>query len=157
MQICSDRSYDLPVSGPRVWSAITTVEAYPRWWPWLRRFDGTALTPGQVWSCVVQPPLPYSLSFEVHVDDVAPGRAVRAHVDGDICGDAVLEVVTVGSGCRVRLRSTLAPRNRTLRTVAGLAPPVARFGHDWVLDTGLRQFQECLGCAPGGDAGLTPR
>jgi hypothetical protein len=28
-----------------------------------------------------------------------------------------------------------------LKTVARLARPMAQFGHDWVLDTGARQFR----------------
>jgi hypothetical protein len=145
VHISSDRTYDLPAPAPEVWAAIAAVEDFPRWWPWLRAFDGTALAAGQVWSCVVQPPLPYSLAFRVHLDEVEPGRSARARVEGDLHGQALLEVVPGEPGCAVRLRSTLAPRRAVLRTVAGLAPPVARFGHDWVLDTGLRQFQERLG------------
>jgi hypothetical protein len=47
-----------------------------------------------------------------------------------------------GNGCRVRLRSSLVPANRTLRTVARLSRPVAQFGHAWVIDTGARQFED---------------
>ena len=35
----------------------------------------------------------------------------------------------------------LSPTNGMLKTVARLARPVAQFGHDWVLDTGARQFR----------------
>ena len=45
-----------------------------------------------------------------------------------------------GSGCRATLSSTLAPGNRLLRMMSRLAAPMARFGHDWVLDSGARQF-----------------
>jgi hypothetical protein len=36
--------------------------------------------------------------------------------------------------------SHLEPGNSLLRAVARLAAPVVRYGHDWVLDTGARQF-----------------
>jgi hypothetical protein len=38
------------------------------------------------------------------------------------------------------LHSSLAPGNAALRLVSRFAAPIARFGHDWVLDTGARQF-----------------
>jgi hypothetical protein len=43
-------------------------------------------------------------------------------------------------GCTATLRSSLAPGNTILQQVSRFAAPLARFGHDWVLDTGARQF-----------------
>jgi hypothetical protein len=50
-------------------------------------------------------------------------------------------VTQTDGGCEARLQSRLVPANQVLRAIATLARPVARFGHDWVLDTGLRQFR----------------
>ncbi len=55
-------------------------------------------------------------------------------------GTATLELDDDDTGCIARLSSTLAPGNAALRLVSRLAAPVARFGHDWVLDSGARQF-----------------
>ncbi len=38
------------------------------------------------------------------------------------------------------LHSSLAPGNTALAIVSRFAAPIARFGHDWVLDSGARQF-----------------
>ncbi len=46
----------------------------------------------------------------------------------------------VRAGCIATLRSSLAPGNKALQLVSRFAGPVARFGHDWVLDSGARQF-----------------
>lgn len=43
-------------------------------------------------------------------------------------------------GCIATLRSSLAPGNIVLQQVSRFAAPMARFGHDWVLDSGARQF-----------------
>ena len=47
-----------------------------------------------------------------------------------------------GAASEVRLTSSLEPGNGFLRTVARLAAPVVRYGHDWVLDSGARGFIE---------------
>ncbi|HEX7277215.1 MAG TPA: hypothetical protein VF244_07550 [Acidimicrobiales bacterium] len=47
-----------------------------------------------------------------------------------------------GGGSRLHLQSTLASQRWPLRIVAHLLPPVARFGHDRLLDTGVRQFRD---------------
>jgi hypothetical protein len=93
------------------------------------------------WSAVVQPPLPYRLRFELHLGDVEPPRVVTADVTGDITGSARLEITPSDEGCELHLLSELRPTNPMLRAVAQVAAPMARFGHDWVLDTGLRQFR----------------
>jgi uncharacterized protein YndB with AHSA1/START domain len=137
----SDRTYLFPVPPPAVWDAMARVDAYRRWWPWLRRFDAVTLEAGDRWTCTVRPPLPYVLRFTVTIDEVEPARRVAATVAGDIDGEATLWVQESSAGSMVRLRSELAPRSTLLRRVNALAPWMARYGHDWVLDTGVRQFR----------------
>ena len=140
VQVRSDRSFAFAVPPEVLWSVIADVGSYRRWWPWLRRFDGAGLVAGAVWRCEVRPPLPYALAFTVTLDDVEPHRWVSATVGGDIEGTATLEVGPRGEGASARLVSALAPRNPVLRAAALVAGPVVRYGHDWVLDTGARQF-----------------
>jgi uncharacterized protein YndB with AHSA1/START domain len=160
----SDRRYRFAADRWSVWTAIGSVHEYRAWWPWLRRFEANGLAVGDVWVCQIQPPVPYALRFTVTVEQVDAPRLVVATVDGDVRGTARLDLeddepaddptngpvagVEVGptdgrgDGCRVRLRSTLVPANRTLRTVARLSRPVAQFGHARVIDTGARQFED---------------
>ena len=141
MDVRSDRSYRFDASPEDLWAALTNVEDYRVWWPWLRRFDGDAFAAGERWTCVVQPPLPYSLRFDLTLDEVVEHERVAATVSGDIVGTAHLELTPDGTGSALALASQLAPANPMLRAIAVVARPVVRFGHDWVLDTGLRQFR----------------
>ena len=141
MDVRSDRRYRFPVPPEQLWPVLTDVGQYRTWWPWLRSFDGAGFAPGERWSCVVQPPLPYSLRFSIALAEVVPHELAVATIEGDIVGEARLELTSDDDGCEARLRSRLAPSNSVLRAIAAVAAPVARFGHDWVLDTGLRQFR----------------
>jgi len=136
----SDRRYRFALPPDELWEVATSVDGYRSWWPWLRRFDGAAFAAGQVWACVVQPPLPYAVRFAIALDEVEAPALVRATITGDIEGSAALEVTAAPGGCEARLVSHLSPANSVLRAAARLARPVVRFGHDWVLDTGARQF-----------------
>lgn len=141
MDVRSDRSFRFEAAPADVWSAISSLEDYRVWWPWLREFDATALDVGDRWRCVVRPPLPYVLRFSVVLTAVVPGERIDAGVEGDIEGVASVTLRSHGDGTEVRLVSALAPRHALLRRIMGLTPWLARFGHDWVLDTGLRQFR----------------
>lgn len=142
MEVRSDRRYRFDVDAPTLWAALVDVDAYRRWWPWLARFDADRFEPGATWTCVVQPPLPYSLRFVIRLDDVDPCASASATVSGDIEGSARLTLETLDvDRTEVRLESALAPANPLLRSVARVAGPVVRFGHDWVLDTGAAQFR----------------
>jgi hypothetical protein len=138
--ITSEHRYALPLEREAVWDLISDVDSYRGWWGWLRVFDAAGLAEGEEWNCLVQPPLPYLVRFQVHLDEVDAPRIVRARVTGDVVGTARLQLDEDGAGCVARLSSTLAPGNATLRLVSRLAAPLARFGHDWVLDSGARQF-----------------
>lgn len=141
VDVRSDRSYRFAAPPQRLWEAMTDIGGYRGWWPWLRQFDATAFEADAEWSCVVQPPMPYAVRFTVALDEVDEPTRVRASVRGDIVGSAELTVRPAGDGSEARLVSQLAPSNGVLRAVARVARPLVRFGHDWVLDTGARQFR----------------
>lgn len=141
MQIRSDHTYRVEHEVDEVWDAIGRTDDFRTWWPWLRRLDAEGLVPGDQWRCTVQPPLPYSLDFVVEIEDVEESAFVSASVRGDIVGTAELRLRVDGDGCEICLASVLEPSNRALRAVSRVAPWMARFGHDWVIRTGLRQFR----------------
>jgi hypothetical protein len=150
-----------------VWSLICRVDDYRTWWPWLREFSGQGMRVGEEWRCMVQPPVPYLVRFRVVIEHVEEPTLVRAQVLGDVVGDATLTLEAPGEPsrqagtsldeggsaarngdrgthrdvrCVASLHSTLAPGNTALAVVSRFAAPVARFGHDWVLDSAARQF-----------------
>ena len=140
MEVQSDRRFHFDVDPARFWSAIGSVEEYPRWWPWLRSFEAEGMVQGDEWRCTVKPPLPYVVRFTIHLDEVVPEARVRARVSGDIEGTALLDIAADGDGCAVQLVSALQPTNPVLRVMATVGRPLARYGHDWVLDIGAGQF-----------------
>jgi uncharacterized protein YndB with AHSA1/START domain len=132
--------YELPLPREEAWNLISDVSNYRKWWPWLRVFDAAALAPGEEWRCEVQPPVPYLVRFRVVIEEVETAVRVQARVVGDVVGAATLRFEDMPGGCIATLDSSLAPGNAALRMVSRFAGPIARFGHDWVLDTGARQF-----------------
>lgn len=142
MLIHSDRRHRFSVSPAELWSAIAQVDAYRQWWPWLRQLDAASLEAGQVWRAIVQPPLPYRLRFDIHLADVRAPHHASANVTGDIEGRARLEIASTPDGSELHVVSELAPTSSVLRAVARVASPIVHYGHEWVLDTGLRQFRD---------------
>jgi uncharacterized protein YndB with AHSA1/START domain len=138
--ITTEHRYAMPLSKDAVWELISDVGAYQQWWPWMRRFEAVGLVEGDEWRCEVQPPLPYPVRFRVALDRVDPPNVLRATVSGDVVGSATLTLHDEADGCVACLWSSLAPGNLTLRLMSRVAAPIARFGHDWVLDSGARQF-----------------
>ena len=138
--ITTEHRYDLPIERSAVWTLISDVSAYKTWWSWLRIFEAEGLKRDAEWRCEVQPPLPYPVRFRVIIEETKRASFVRARVEGDVIGTATLTLSDPEEGCVAVLASALAPGNATLRLVSRLASPVARFGHDWVLDSGARQF-----------------
>lgn len=140
MRVRADRTFPFEEPAPVVWDAIGRVEAYRDWWPWLRHFDAEGLVAGDRWECAVRPPVPYTLRFAITLDAVEEHRRIEATVTGDLRGEAAVALTPTDDGCEVRLTSSLAPAGQPLRAVMLLTPWLGRFGHDWVLDAGLRQF-----------------
>ena len=140
MEIRSNRRYWFEATPEAVWSTLGATGEYRRWWPWLRTFEADAMAAGEHWRCTVRPPLPYSVSFTIELQTITPPTTLVARVRGDIAGTARIDLAPLEGGCDVQLTSALAARGRALRVLTAAARPVARFGHDWILDTGARQF-----------------
>lgn len=137
----SDRRYAFDVGPDELWAACTRTDDYRRWWPWLRRLDDARFEEGSTWRCELQPPLPYSLAFDLRLEEVEAPRFVTASISGDIAGHAAIDIRPTATGSELRLVATLGPSSAALRAIARFAHPLVRFGHDWVLDTGIRQFR----------------
>jgi uncharacterized protein YndB with AHSA1/START domain len=140
VELESDRRFTLPAPPDRVWQVLAETDQYRHWWPWLTAFETDGLVAGDVWRCTVRPPLRYSLRFAVHLEEVVQPTLVTARLTGDIAGHARLDLAARDDGTEVRLTSVLAPSSRVFAVFAVVARPLVRHGHDWVLDTGVRQF-----------------
>lgn len=136
-----DRTWEFPVPTSELWAQLADTDRYPRWWSWLRRFDAEGLVAGTTAHCVVRAPLPYSLNFDVHVVEVVPERLVEARVSGDLTGPARLELDGDGERTVARLAWEVEPCAPLLRVGARVSRPVMEWGHNWVVETGVRQFR----------------
>lgn len=135
------REWPVPAPVDVVWALMADVDGYRSRWPWLRRFEGERLATGERWWCTIKPPLPYMLSFSLDLHDVAERRSVAATLDGDIVGTAEVHLAAVDAAdTRIRLVSALEAAHPMLRAVTVIAPRVAQWGHDRVLEAGLTQF-----------------
>jgi hypothetical protein len=142
--IRSERSYRFGASREQVWSQLGRVDEYSGWWPWLRRFEAVGLVRGDAWRCTIRPPLPYALRMVVHIEHVAPPTLVVAGVSGDIAGRCRVELSDHPDGTEVALTAELAAVRGLVTLIARALPALARWGHDWVLDAGAREFAGAL-------------
>jgi uncharacterized protein YndB with AHSA1/START domain len=141
VELVTHRELHFPHTRADVWAAMGDVDSYRQWWPWLRSFEARGLFAGDEWRCTVRPPLPYTVSFVITFAEVESEQHVVARVSGDIAGTAELTLHDANGACEVVVRSDLQPRSGFLRVLATTLPPVARFGHDWILSTGAAQFE----------------
>lgn len=140
VHIETDRRYPFDGDVGAVWAAMAGVGSYEQWWPWLTEFDANALAVNEVWKCSVRAPLGYKVAFSLKFDVVVPEHHIEASVRGDIIGGAWIDLLERGEATDVWIRSMLIPVAPFLKRLSSAAPPVARFGHNWILRTGARQF-----------------
>ncbi|NND74237.1 MAG: hypothetical protein HKN44_04450 [Ilumatobacter sp.] len=141
MGIASEHLVRFAASRAEVWAALTRTDRYRSWWPWLRDFDGRGFDEGERWQCAVRPPLPYTLRFAITLTEVVTHEFVGARLDGDIVGHAQLGLHDAEHGCVLELVSDLHAAGGVAGFVGRYIPPLARFGHDWVIENGAQQFR----------------
>jgi hypothetical protein len=135
-----DRTWVLPTPPRDLWEVLGRTDDYVTWWSWLRAFDSPGLHEGATARCTIQSPLPYSLRCLVHVDEVRPGRAVLATVDGDLRGAARLEIRPDPEGSAARLAWSVTLGDPVLAALSRVARPAMARAHDQVVAIGVQQF-----------------
>jgi uncharacterized protein YndB with AHSA1/START domain len=143
-----DRTWAFPTPVERLWEAVSDTRRFPSWFPWLDADHLGPLEAGTVARFRVSPPLPYRLHLEVAVQRVEPGRLVEALVGGDVAGPARLDVAADGDGSTARLSWTLQVRRPMLVLAERVARPVMLWGHDTVVDQGVRRFGAAIDADP---------
>jgi carbon monoxide dehydrogenase subunit G len=138
--------FDLPAPPQEVWSALEHVERFETWWGWLGQFrlEGDGLTEGSVLHGVVAPPLPYRMRLRVELLDCDPPHRIDASVDGDLVGQARLELEPEGAGTRARVAWEIEMMQRPMRAACRVAFPLLRWGHDRVVDATVAGFRRHL-------------
>lgn len=143
--VVTDRTDLVAVAPDRLWAVLADVAAYPTFWPWLRGFDGRDLRAGATWRGVIEVVGPLRLGVAVHLDVVDPGRAVAAHLTGDLTGTARIELAQHAPGTALRLTAALVPERGVLRALTRGVRPVAQASHDRVIARALVQLTTHLG------------
>jgi hypothetical protein len=123
-----------------VWERLEEVDQYRTWWPWLTSFDGGRLDVGERWRCTVQPALPYRVRFDVELTEVVKASSVAATVSGDVAGTARIALELEADGTSLQFLADLRGASRWLHWLERWAGPVARFGHDQIVDGALAEL-----------------
>jgi carbon monoxide dehydrogenase subunit G len=144
-----DGRWSFSATPDELWRVFSDTDRLQELWPWLRSLESPGLMEGTVSRCVVRAPVPYTVSVEIALRQVVPPRLVVADVSGDLAGPARLEVATRPDGSEARLTWELEARAPLLRAASMVARPLMDWGHNWVVDTGVRQFRrKALGEQP---------
>lgn len=160
-----DRGWRFAVPPADLWATLTAVDHYRSWWPWIVALDldGPPFTVGSRAHFVIQAPLPYRLRCSATVVDVEPGVLLAARVDGDLEGYAALALApddTAGAASAAHLMWELDVETPPLRALARVARPAMVWGHDRIVERGLREFEARALAgppnAPGGPSSVAP-
>jgi carbon monoxide dehydrogenase subunit G len=139
-----------------VWHALTEVEDWPRWWPYVRGVQtlrpGDAAGLGAVRRIRWSSRLPYGFTLDVECTEVQPERRLRGRSRGALEGEGLWELWPEGEATRVRYTWQLALNTRWMRLMAPLLSGVFRWNHEGVMRGGRDGLLRWLAQEPGRSA-----
>jgi hypothetical protein len=129
-QVEYQASFWFPVTPPQLWTIVERFDLFESWWVWLADFtaDADGLVDGNVLHGTVIPPVPYRLRLTVQLQRCDRPRRVEAAIDGDLRGQASLQLEAVAGGTRAEVAWSLRMRSAPLRVAAHVAYPLMRWG-----------------------------
>jgi len=149
----SDWHLDAPIEA--VWSALTDVESWPQWWPYVGSVQ--TLRPGKrrgadeglgaLRRIAWRTRLPYGFTLDVHVIEVQRLHRLVGRATGGLEGTGTWELHAEDNTTRVRYTWALALNTRWMRLTAPLLSPVFRWNHEGVMRGGAQGLARHLGVA----------
>jgi len=134
-----------------VWTLLTDVEAWPRWWRYVRRAQVLDRGPGSPVGDVTQIDWSSALFFGIRLRMVTTvaerPRLLEDHTSGDLRGTGawILEPTTEG-GVDVTYRREVELHRRWMRHSAAVLRPVFEWNHFVVMRAGACGMAQALGC-----------
>ena len=140
-----------PVQIDDFWRLIENFDQYQAWWPWLQAFgaDRAGLVSGNILTGTIVPPVPYRIRLQARLRTCERPSLTEASITGDLRGHASLSFDELRGGTRVQAAWTLEMASTPMRIAARVARPLARWGHDRVVEMAVSGIcrRGLAGCA----------
>ena len=123
-----------------VWDALTDVEDWPSWWPYVRAVrtvrQGDEDGVGRVRRIEWRTRLPYEIVIEVETIEVVRHARLRGRSRGQLVGEGTWLLRPHDGGTEVTYVWQVRLAKRWMRRLAPLLAPVFRWNHDQVRRSG---------------------
>jgi uncharacterized protein YndB with AHSA1/START domain len=134
--------WSLPAPPARVYAVLAEVEAYPEWWPQVRRARRLDESSGEL-TC--RSLLPYDLVFVMHQELEDPDSLVlRARMTGDLNGTSQWTIRPDADGARAVFDEDVSVGSGLLRAAGRLFGPALKFNHDLMMRAGQKGLRAHL-------------
>lgn len=131
---------DAPVED--VWRELSTPEAWPEWWPSVKRVsllrEGDERGVGAVRRLEWVTALPYELAFDMETVKVEPPSVIEGRASGELEGVGRWTLQSDGPRCRVRYDWIVKVTKPWMIRLSFILKPVFRWNHGIVMERGRR-------------------
>lgn len=143
-QLISDWRFDAPLDA--VWEALTRVEDWPHWWPYVEEVDtlrpGTGV--GAVRRLHWRTRLPYKLALIMTCTASERGKRLSGRAIGNLEGEGEWTLWNEGRQTCVRYVWRVDVTKPWMRFTLPLLAPLFRWNHDEVMRAGEQGLKEWL-------------
>jgi uncharacterized protein YndB with AHSA1/START domain len=142
----------IPASIEAVWGALHDVQAWPRWWKYVREVtelehgdkDGVGARHRFVWATR----LPYQITFEMQTTRLQRPFAIEGRARGDLDGTGRWELKSVAGGTQVQYEWRVIADKPWMKWLAPLLRPVFIWNHGGVMGAGRDGLLRILAAKP---------
>lgn len=145
--LVTDWALDAPPD--EVWAALRAVEAWPLWWPSVRRVEtlatGDADGIGAIHRLLWQTALPYRMTITTEVSAIEPRRRIEVRARGDVEGSGTWSLAPgAGGGTVVRYVWRVGVGKPWMRRFLPVLRRVFAWNHVKVMEKGATGLQRHL-------------
>lgn len=145
--LITDWRFDAPLD--QVWKLIETTEAWPEWWPAVKKVEllkrGGDDDVGTVRRLTWGTALPYTITFDVRTTSVVPKARIEGRAFGELDGVGVWTLREEYGLTHVRYDWRVEVTKPWMRILAPLLRPMFAWNHNKVMNWGYEGARKRLG------------
>lgn len=142
-------TWRLPASQQDAWTLLYDGEGWPRWWPSVRKVEllepGSPDGLGRLLRFHFSTRLPYTLTFEARLVEVAKPTRLVAAANGELAGTWTCDLFQDGANLVVRHVWAVSTTQRWMNLLAPVASPFFSWNHAALMREGGQGFAAQLG------------
>lgn len=140
--------WNIDASLEQTWNEVLNYKKWPAWCDALDKIESLGkldhLEKGNHIRSIWKGTLPYSVSFDTIIKDIAPYSFLSFNVTGDLCGEGICHFLKSNKNTKINFIWNVCPTKLWMRMSSPFARPLFVENHNLIIEQAVTSFVQMI-------------